>query len=75
MSQDLKELLVDVRDRVIRIETRLEAYPELQREVRENREEILKAKTSVKVVRWILGLMFLTAPGMTYAIMRIFGKA
>jgi hypothetical protein len=73
MSQhDVKDLMLDMRDRLIRIETRVEALPELQSKVEKHGREILKAQTSVKVVRWLLGVLLIALPSTAAAIFKIF---
>jgi len=68
----MHELMVDIRDRVIRIETRMEDLPALKAEVKKHDQEILKAKTSVKVLRWAFGILFITLPATAYAILKIY---
>lgn len=72
MSQDLREIMMDVRDRVIRIETRMESLPELEDKVERQGREILKAKTSVNILRWLAGVFFITVPASVYAVVRVF---
>lgn len=72
MSHEMHEMLVDIRDRVIRIETKMETLPELQDEVKKHGEEILKAKVSMKVLRWISGVLLISVPATLMALMKIF---
>lgn len=72
MSQDLREIMMDVRDRVIKIETRIEALPTIQEKIDEHEREILKAKVSVKTMRWLAGLFFVSVPASVYAVVRVF---
>jgi len=72
MEQELKEAILDMRDRVVRIETKLERLPEIETKVERHSKEILKAKTSVSVVRWLLGVVFLAVPAAVATAVRIF---
>lgn len=72
MDSDVREVIFDMRDRLVRIETRMEVLPEIQEEQKRHAQEILKAKTSVKVVRWLLGAIFLSVPAAVAAAVRIF---
>lgn len=72
MSVELLELMSDVRDRVIRIETQMEILPGLQAEVKQHEKEIIKAKTSVNILKWIAGLVFVSVPASVFAVVRIF---
>jgi hypothetical protein len=72
MSSELKDLMIDVRDRVIRIETRIENLPELEREIKKHGEEILKAQVSMKVLRWFSGVLLISVPATVMALVKIF---
>ncbi len=69
---ELHDLMLDVRDRVIRIEERISIIPEMQKEQDKHGEEILKAKTSVKVLRWFTGILMVTVPATAAAIYKMF---
>lgn len=71
MSSDLREIMMDVRDRVISIETRMERLPKLEEKVEKHDKEIIKAKASVNVLRWLAGLVFVTIPASVYAMVRV----
>ena len=60
MSQELKEVLLEVRDRVIRIETRMDHLQETAALVKEHDAEILKAKTTIKLMKWLGGALLAT---------------
>lgn len=72
MSGDSRiiELLSDVRERVIKMETRLEVLPELQATVAKHEKEIVKAKTAVNLLRWLAGIAFVAIPASVYAVVR-----
>ncbi len=73
MSQyEMKEIMLDMRDRLIRIETKIEVIPEIQYEQKKHGQEILKARTSVKVLRWLFGVLLITVPATAAAIYKIF---
>lgn len=72
MSQDLMEVMQDVRDRVIRIETRIETLPTLQEKIDQHEKELIKAKVSVNMLRWLAGLFFVSIPASVYAMVRVF---
>lgn len=71
MSQELLELMTDVRDRVIRIETRIEVLPEIQEDVKRHEVEIVKAKTSMKTIKWIASLLLVSIPASVAALLRV----
>jgi hypothetical protein len=64
MSMDIMELLQDIRDRVVKIETVLERHVEddeqVAKQVQKNTNDILVAKTSVRVLKWTLGVLLVT---------------
>lgn len=72
---EVKDMLLEIRERVIRIETKfeshLESMPELKAQVAKHDREILKAKTSVNVMRWFAGIVFITIPATVYAVFRV----
>ncbi len=70
MSQDLFELMSDVRDRVIRIETQMETLPAIKEKVDQHEEEIIKARASVNVLRWVAGAILVSVPTSVYAVLR-----
>lgn len=72
MSTELLEMMSDVRDRVIRIETQMEILPGLQAEVKQHEKEIIKAKASVNILRWLAGVFLISVPASVYAIVRVF---
>lgn len=73
---NLAEILLDIRDRTVRIETKMEAQAEdvvqLQKESRKHGEAIRDAKTSLKVLRWVLGVLLLSMPATVAAVVKIF---
>ncbi len=71
MSNELLEMMSDVRERVIRIETQMEILPVIQEKVLEHEEEIIKAKATVNLFRWLAGLFFISVPASVYAIVRV----
>lgn len=68
---EFRELMTDVRDRVIRIETNMERMPALEIKVERHGEEILKAKTSVKVLRWMFWAAIIALPASAAAILKV----
>ncbi len=72
MSTELIEMMSDVRDRVIRIETKMEALPELKSMVDSHQDEIVRAKTSLNMLRWLAGIFFVSVPASVYAVVRMF---
>ncbi len=72
MSTELLEMMTDVRDRVIRIETQMEILPGLQQQVQQHQDEIVKAQTSLSLLRWLAGVFFVSIPASAYAVFRVF---
>ncbi len=64
--------MMDVRDRVIKIETRMENLPDLEARVDKHGRDILKAHTSILIFRWLAGIAFVTLPATAYAVFRLF---
>lgn len=76
MSREMMEVMYDIRDRVVRMETQLEVHVEshakLTEQVQKHDKEITKAKASVKILKAVLLFLFVTAPAAVLAAMRIF---
>ena len=72
MSHELRDLLIDVRDRVIRIEERIAVIPDMKEKQDEHERELVQAKASVKVLRWIGGALLVSLPATAAAIYKIF---
>lgn len=73
MSQDrqIMLLLTEVHERVVRIETKMEILPALQLEVKQHGDEILKAKTSLRIIRWVSSILLVSIPASAMAVFRI----
>lgn len=75
MDPRLQEVLFEVRERCVRIETMVENQAadvqELKLDVKKHGAEILRAKTSVKVLRYIIGLLLITVPAAVAAVVKI----
>ena len=76
MSTDLVEILQDIRERVIKIETVLERHVEddliLTKQVQKNTKDIIVAKTSLSVLKWVSSIIMVTIPAIIFTILRIF---
>lgn len=72
MSPDILELMTDVRDRVIRIETKMEELPEIKTKVESHERELIKSKAERKVIRGLLYFILITAPAAVAAYVKIF---
>lgn len=71
-NSQMLEVLHDIRDRVTRIETKMEAFPAVQEEVRDHGKDILKIKTSIKTTKWIATILLVSIPASVAAMVRIF---
>jgi uncharacterized protein Yka (UPF0111/DUF47 family) len=72
---DMQDLLMDIRERVVRIETVLEGHVEddkkVAQKVEKHEKEIDRAKTSVKVLRWVIYTGFVIIPATVAAMLKI----
>ncbi len=68
---DLRDIMMEVRDRVIRIETQMERLPAIEAKVDRHEKEIIKAKASVGVMKWLAGIVGVSIPASAYAVYRI----
>ncbi len=50
-------MISDIHERTIRIETKMESLPALQAQVHIHAEEILKAKTTLRIIKWAGGVI------------------
>lgn len=73
MSRDSEIILLlsDVHERVVRIETRMDYLQETAALVKKHDEDIIKARTSLKILRWVSGLMFIGLPAAIAAAIKI----
>lgn len=74
MSRDREiiSLLSEVHERVVRIETKMENLPEMQIQLKKHSDEILKFKTTMKILKWLGGLCLITVPATVAAVVRAF---
>lgn len=73
MSQDreMMSLMREVHERVIRIETKIEDLPDMKDKLEKHGEEILKQKTSLKLLQRIAFFLFVSVPATAVAIVKL----
>lgn len=70
-NKDLLEHLMDMKADIREVKTTLSDYPALKAEVIKHDRSIREAKTSLKVLRWGIGIMFVGVPSAAYGIMKL----
>lgn len=66
-NEQILEHLIEMKEDVASIKATLIDWPALKAEVIKHDREILKAKTSLKVLRWMIGVV-VSVPSIAYAI-------
>lgn len=64
------DLMQDVRERVIKIETRMESLPELHEDVKRHEIEIVKTKAQMKSIKWLASLILISIPASAAALIK-----
>lgn len=72
MSNELLEMTTEIRDRLIRMETKMEDLPQIRASIQRHEVEIAKAKASVKSIKWFAGIIFITIPAGIAAVVKVF---
>lgn len=49
------EHLMEIKENLAALNEKLVAYPELQKQVQDNTDDISAAKTSIRVLKWVAG--------------------
>lgn len=63
--------LIEIKEDVAEIKSTLVDYPALKVEVAKQGREIVRAKASVSVIKWLAGLLLVTIPASVLAMIRI----
>ncbi len=78
MSQQMN-ILLEIRDKVARIEERCEAIPELKDKIEEQQAKLashdvrlVKLSGEVKAIRWIAKILLVTVPATAAAVVKMF---
>lgn len=71
MTNEVIEHLMEIKERLATIETKIEANEDMKSQVQKNTTEIVKAKASIKTLRWVFGIMLITVPATLAAAVKI----
>lgn len=71
MSQQLN-LLLEIRDRVTRIEDRVENFPAMQAKLASHEVKLVKIEARWRAIKWVSIFLFVTVPTLAATIVKAF---
>lgn len=75
MTDQVLEHLMEIKERMARVEEKIDTHVESSAKrdlkVETIEKKIIKAETSLKVLRWVLGICLISLPATVAAVLRI----
>lgn len=71
MTDQVIEHLMEIKERLATIEAKVDTHSDLKEQVDKNTEDIIKAKASLKTIKWVSGLVLVSIPASLAAVTRI----